>query len=237
MHTQWSGQPLPRGRHKLSRAEVLASQRGRLLRAMEELVGEHGYESTTVPLVIKAAHVSTATFYRFFADKIDCFIALCEERGEGLLADLTPDEDERRDYDARELLEILPLAQVKQVPQAPVGIAGLLDYHGVALPVIDLSETATGKSSISCLSTRIILVHYPIDAEEKHLLGLMAERVTETVQIDPAAFNDSGVDVPEASYLGPVTRDARGIIQRIEVKNLLSDNLRNRLFRSTVEHV
>jgi AcrR family transcriptional regulator len=105
MQTQWSGQPLPRGRHKLSRDEVLASQRGRLLRAMEELVGEHGYESTTVPLVIKAARVSTATFYRFFSDKIDCFIALCEERGEGLLADLTPDESERQMFSTRERLD------------------------------------------------------------------------------------------------------------------------------------
>jgi AcrR family transcriptional regulator len=98
MRTQsrWSGEPLPRGRHKLSRDEVLASQRSRLLRAMEELVGEFGYESTTVPQVIKAAHVSTATFYRFFADKVDCFIALCEERGERLLGALMPDQDELR---------------------------------------------------------------------------------------------------------------------------------------------
>ena len=98
MRTQsrWTGEPLPRGRHKLSRDEVLASQRGRLLRAMEELVGELGYESTTVPQVIKAAHVSTATFYRFFADKVDCFIALCEERGERLLSALMPDPDELR---------------------------------------------------------------------------------------------------------------------------------------------
>jgi AcrR family transcriptional regulator len=103
--TQWSGQPLPRGRHKLSREEVLASQRGRLLRAMEELVGEYGYESTTVPLVIKAARVSTATFYRFFSDKVDCFIALCEERGEGLLEALTPDEEEQRTYNASERLD------------------------------------------------------------------------------------------------------------------------------------
>lgn len=103
--TQWTGQPLPRGRHKLSREEVLASQRGRLLRAMEELVGEYGYESTTVPHVIKAARVSTATFYRFFSDKVDCFIALCEERGEGLLEALTPDEEEQRTYSASERLD------------------------------------------------------------------------------------------------------------------------------------
>jgi AcrR family transcriptional regulator len=63
---------------------------------MEELVGEFGYESTTVPQVIKAARVSTATFYRFFSDKVDCFIALCEERGERLLSALMPDPDEVR---------------------------------------------------------------------------------------------------------------------------------------------
>ena len=103
--SQWTGQPLPRGRHKLSRDEVLASQRGRLLRAMEELVGESGYESTTVPQVIKAARVSTATFYRFFSDKVDCFIALCEERGERLLAELMPDEDQLRSFSPSERLD------------------------------------------------------------------------------------------------------------------------------------
>jgi AcrR family transcriptional regulator len=103
--SQWTGVPLPRGRHKLSRDEVLASQRGRLLRAMEELVGAFGYESTTVPQVIRAAHVSTATFYRFFTDKVDCFIALCEERGELLLSVLMPDQDELRSFDAAERLD------------------------------------------------------------------------------------------------------------------------------------
>ena len=103
--SQWTGQPLPRGRHKLSRDEVLASQRGRLLRAMEELVGDSGYECTTVPQVIKAAHVSTATFYRFFTDKVDCFIALCEERGERLLTELMPDEDQLRSFPPSERLD------------------------------------------------------------------------------------------------------------------------------------
>ncbi|MFZ0385568.1 MAG: TetR/AcrR family transcriptional regulator [Solirubrobacteraceae bacterium] len=107
MSTQrrWTGEPLPRGRHKLSRDEVLASQRGRLLRAMEELVGEFGYDSTTVPQVIKAARVSTATFYRFFVDKVDCFIALCEEQGERLLSALMPDQDELQSLGPSERLD------------------------------------------------------------------------------------------------------------------------------------
>jgi AcrR family transcriptional regulator len=81
----WSGDPLPRGRHKLPPEAVKASQRERLLRAMAELVGEQGYEATSVPQVIAAARVSSNTFYSFFTDKTDCFIALCEELGDELL--------------------------------------------------------------------------------------------------------------------------------------------------------
>jgi AcrR family transcriptional regulator len=81
---RWAGDPLPRGRHKLPREEVRASQRERLLRAMAELVGTRGYEATSVPQVIATARVSTNTFYSFFSDKTDCFIALCEDLGDEL---------------------------------------------------------------------------------------------------------------------------------------------------------
>jgi AcrR family transcriptional regulator len=46
---------------------------------MTELVGRQGYGATTVPQVVSAARVSAATFYRFFTDKIDCFLAVCDE--------------------------------------------------------------------------------------------------------------------------------------------------------------
>jgi AcrR family transcriptional regulator len=75
----WRGTPLPPGRHKLPRSEVRASQRERLLRAMLEEVGAHGYAGTTVPSVIAAARVSRNAFYAFFKDKLDCFLALCDE--------------------------------------------------------------------------------------------------------------------------------------------------------------
>ncbi|HWV84643.1 MAG TPA: TetR/AcrR family transcriptional regulator [Capillimicrobium sp.] len=90
----WSGDPLPRGRHKLPREAVKASQRERLLRAMAEVAAGRGFDATSVAQVVAAARVSTNTFYGFFADKTDCFIALCEEEGERLLSSL---EAQRRD--------------------------------------------------------------------------------------------------------------------------------------------
>lgn len=81
----WQGEPLPRGRHKLEAAEVRASQRARIARAMLEVVGEHGYEATTVAQVVAAARVSRNAFYEFFADKQDCFLTLTYELGNELL--------------------------------------------------------------------------------------------------------------------------------------------------------
>jgi AcrR family transcriptional regulator len=89
----WEGEPLPRGRHRLSREAVRASQRERLLRAMAEVVSAEGYETTTVPKVVAAARVSTNAFYEFFGDKTDCFIALCEQAGEELFTELASFRD------------------------------------------------------------------------------------------------------------------------------------------------
>lgn len=66
---------LPRGRHHLTREQVSASQRERLIHGMTAAVGEKGYARTSVADVLKRAHVSRETFYEHFTDKQACFLA------------------------------------------------------------------------------------------------------------------------------------------------------------------
>lgn len=66
---------LPRGRHGLSRAEVVRSQRDRILLAMAEAMAEKGYVATAVADVLRRAKVSRETFYQQFSSKEDCFQA------------------------------------------------------------------------------------------------------------------------------------------------------------------
>ncbi len=63
------------GRHGLSADEVRASQRDRIMRAMTETVGEHGYHGVRVADVVFRAGVSRKTFYELFGGKDDCFCA------------------------------------------------------------------------------------------------------------------------------------------------------------------
>jgi AcrR family transcriptional regulator len=78
-------QPLPRGRHKLSRADVRDSQRRRLIAAMLDLVAERGYPATTVGDVVAAARCSRNAFYELFEDKEACYIAAADETGAEML--------------------------------------------------------------------------------------------------------------------------------------------------------
>ena len=57
------------------RRRAVATQRGRLLVAMADVVGEKGYAATAVADVLKAAGMSRKTFYEQFRDKEECFLA------------------------------------------------------------------------------------------------------------------------------------------------------------------
>lgn len=62
----------------VTRHSAHADQRRRILRAVGELVGERGYGAVTVELIVKRAHVSFKTFYKHYAGKEECLLALCE---------------------------------------------------------------------------------------------------------------------------------------------------------------
>lgn len=84
----WRGEPLPRGRHKLPPEVVRASQRERLVRSMLACVSERGFADTTVGDVVAAARASRNSFYEQFADKTDCFLAVCDQSATELLDEM-----------------------------------------------------------------------------------------------------------------------------------------------------
>lgn len=83
------GRSLPRGRHKLSRADVEADQRLRILLAFAPAMADNGYVNTPVAAIIRCAGVSRETYYRIFTDKLDGFLAALDLVSEVLLAELT----------------------------------------------------------------------------------------------------------------------------------------------------
>jgi AcrR family transcriptional regulator len=79
---------LPKGPHQLSREQVRASQRQRILDAVLDVVGERGYVRTTVGDITTAAGISRTTFYEQFTGKQDAFLTAYDEFGRQLLGDM-----------------------------------------------------------------------------------------------------------------------------------------------------
>jgi chemotaxis-related protein WspB len=133
--------------------------------------------------------------------------------------------------DTAQIVEVLPLLEITRVRPAPVGVAGLANYRGRFVPVVDLSELMLGEPAKSYISTRLILARYG-----EHLLGLIAEQATETMKRESGNFADTGIACDTAPYLGPGTLDGGQLVRRIEVKNLLPAAVSSILFRQVEEN-
>jgi chemotaxis-related protein WspB len=136
---------------------------------------------------------------------------------------------DRYALDTATVLEVAPRVGLRVVPHAPAGVAGLLDYHGTPVPVLDLHEITTGQRAESRYSTRLILVNIAglrDAAGQPRILGLLAERATGTFKREPADFVESGFRIEDAPYLGPVTADAGGFIQCLRLEGLLTPPVR-----------
>lgn len=137
---------------------------------------------------------------------------------------------ERYALEVQRVVEVVPLVTLKSLPHAPACVAGLFDYRGTWVPVIDLCQLTGGRNCATHLTTRIVLVQYPAGAAHTHVLGLLAEQVTETVKLKDTDFQSGGLQIPEAPYLGPLATTARITAQRLEIERLLPEVVRENLF-------
>lgn len=128
--------------------------------------------------------------------------------------------------EAAQVNRVLPLVAVRRIPHAPTGVAGAINYHRTAVPVVDLSQIVLGRPASTHLSTRIILMRIRSGGQER-LLGLIAEKVTQTTQRDKAEF----APTDGTRYLIPIAGDGGRLLQWIDVQRLLPPEISAALFR------
>lgn len=138
--------------------------------------------------------------------------------------------DDRYVIEARDIIEIVPYANLKRIPKAPPYVAGLLNYRGDTVPVIDVCFLMSGKLCELKLSSRIALVNYKDDGGKLVCIGLLIEHLTETVRFDEKDFSDSGVTLKDNPYLGKVVIDDNCIVQMVNIREIIPEEVRAMLF-------
>ncbi len=137
--------------------------------------------------------------------------------------------NDRYALEAKRVVEVIPCLALKGLPQAPRGVAGMINYRGRPIPAVDLSALVLNHPAADLLSTRIIVIQVPDEHGGARLVGLVAERATETFRKEPTEFVDPGMSPEDASYLGPVFMDPLGPVQWVKEDRLLSDPVRQLL--------
>lgn len=137
-------------------------------------------------------------------------------------------KDEQYALETAWIKEIIPALEMKEIVGTDKYIAGIIDYHGKALPIVDLTELTCGEKSKILLGTRIIIMKLPCEGRES-LVGLLAEGVTDIIKIKEEYIQDTGI-VPEgAPHLGKVIKYKDEIIQCIHAEHLIPEQLQKTL--------
>jgi chemotaxis-related protein WspB len=126
--------------------------------------------------------------------------------------------------DIASVVEILPLVVLQELPRAPAGVAGILNYAGTPVPVIDLSLVLCNRPAHRRFNTRIVMVRCG-NGGATRLLALIAERATETMRRDPSDFRDPRVKALSPPDVWSVALDPDGPVYCMDVNRLLPDSL------------
>lgn len=116
--------------------------------------------------------------------------------------------------------EVAPMVALKTIPHSPECVAGLFNYRGTIVPVIDLRQYIHGTPCLMRLSTRIILVEYVKPDKTHGMFAIMAERITEAVDRPKSAFIPHGITMRDAPYLSGIMMENDEMIQLIDLNRL-----------------
>jgi len=129
-----------------------------------------------------------------------------------------------------EVVEVTSRVNLEQIARAPNYIAGLFNYRGQHVPVIDLCRLIHQHNCADSFTTRIILVNFPLATGKTHMLGVLAERVTETVRVTDDTFMSTGLSMDDSPYLGMAANTDQGLLQKITIRELLPAAVQAQLF-------
>ena len=93
----------------------------------------------------------------------------------------------RHALDTSAVIEVLPLVCVQSLAPPVPGVAGVMDYRGAMVPVVDLSLRFADTPTVPRLGTRLVVVASPgnIDAP-RPAAALLVERVLGAAQLKGA---------------------------------------------------
>lgn len=206
------------GRHSVRPGALAHNQRERMLSALATLVGERGYNGTTIELITETAAVSNRTFYENFKSREDCFAAAYEALDNYLASEVAEAISEESEWP-------------EQVATAARALIGFLASRPALARLYLVESVVVGESLVELRqrsADRLTALLEPgrgrgVDPEraaavEEGLIGgiltLLGRRVAAGEAEQLEAYAPAVIEFALAPYLG--SEEARAIANRSE---------------------
>ncbi|MEC7840413.1 MAG: chemotaxis protein CheW [Chlamydiota bacterium] len=116
--------------------------------------------------------------------------------------------------------QVIPWIYPIEVFNNQNGVYGLLKFRGEVLPLIDLSLLLQKRFSKDRMNTRIIILERACETGQCAKMGVIAERVTDTVSIDSEQFQENLIYENVNKYITKFINDDAGIMRVIDADAL-----------------
>lgn len=139
--------------------------------------------------------------------------------------------DHRFVLDGDWVIEVVPWIHLKPLPHSPPYLIGLMNFNNEPVPVIDFCQIVAERACVNSLHTRIVLLKNPKkEGPSSHLFGLLAEKITETVDLEKSVFLDSGIKIAHLPFYGGIMTEGELSIQWVNLEEL-SHYLQGQVFK------
>jgi purine-binding chemotaxis protein CheW len=119
--------------------------------------------------------------------------------------------------------EIIEYSGITEVPLMPNFLRGVINLRGEVVPVIDLA-VRLGRSSIEVQRRTCIIVVELTNNDQHHVLGLLADAVSEVIEMDDDNIEDApsfGANI-RAEFIQGIAKQGEEFVVLLDANNALS---------------
>ncbi|GGY62142.1 chemotaxis protein CheW [Cellvibrio zantedeschiae] len=119
--------------------------------------------------------------------------------------------------------EIIEYSGITEVPLMPSFLRGVINLRGEVVPVIDLA-VRLGRKSIEVQRRTCIIVVELTNNDQHHVLGLLADAVSEVIEMDDENIEDApsfGANI-RAEFIQGIAKQGEEFVVLLDANNALS---------------
>jgi len=132
---------------------------------------------------------------------------------------------------ARDVIRVLPLVELREMPNTPAFFSGIFPYEDRMVPVVDLQMLTHQQPCSRRFSTRVILAKPAFEEFCVREIGVLAERVTDAFEADPRSGKNPGIHPRGAEFLGAVVEAEGRSYQIVHLERILNKPMKEVLAR------